>query len=217
MWSYYGRKWKIINKYPEPIYDTLIESFAGTASYAYKYWEKNVIIVDAFDKVIRIWKYLQQAKPEDILRLPDVGNGEFVGDKYSWMCDEEKWLMGFCINNASPIPKHTAGRMNFNSWNRDKIRIAKDLYKIRHWNFVLGDYRCLNNVEATWYIDAPYQFQKLYKHNKIDYPSLSEWCRSRKGQVIVCENSFADWMDFKPLTRLSGQRTVTTEVIWTNS
>jgi hypothetical protein len=154
--------------------------------------------------------------PKDILSLPNVENGEFIGDKYKWLCDEERWLMGFSINNASPIPKHTAGRMNFNSWNRDKVRIANDLYKIRHWNFVLGDYKCLNNLQATWYVDPPYQFQKLYKHNNVNYSELSEWCVSRKGQVIVCENSRATWMEFKPLTELFGQRTKTLEMIWTN-
>lgn len=217
MWSYYGRKWKIINKYPAPEHDLIIEPFAGTASYSYRYWEKEVILVDAFDKIVKIWRYLQQAKPEDILKLPDVENGEFIGDKHKWMCDEERWLMGFSINNACATPKHTAGRMNFNSWSKDKIRIARDLYKIKHWKFVLGDYRCLKNTNATWYIDAPYQFQKLYKKNNVDYSSLSEWCKSRKGQVIVCEQSTADWMDFKPLVQLSGQRTRTTESIWTNS
>jgi len=216
MWSYYGRKWKIVGKYPKPEFDTIIEPFAGTASYAYKYWEKDVVLVDAFDKIIKIWKYLQQAKPEDILKLPDVENGEFIGDKHKWMSDEERWLVGFSINNASPTPKHTAGRMNFNSWSRDKIRIAKDLYKIHHWKFVLGDYRCLNNIKATWFIDPPYWFQKQYRHNKIDYLLLSRWCRERIGQAIVCENSTADWMDFKPLVKLSGQRTTTTEVMWTN-
>lgn len=216
MWSYYGRKWKIINKYPRPKFDLIIEPFAGSASYAYANWEKEVILVDAFDKIIKIWKYLQKSKPEEILKLPDVSNGEFIGDKHKWLCEEERWLIGFCINNASPTPKHTAGRMNFNSWSRDKIRIARDLHKIKHWKFILGDYRCLGDIEATWYIDAPYQFQKLYKENKIDYSTLSEWCKSRKGQVVVCENSTADWMDFKPLTTLHGQRTKTTEVIWTN-
>jgi hypothetical protein len=191
-----------------------VESFAGTASYAYEYWEKDVILVDAYPVIIGIWKYLQQAKPEDILKLPDVENGEFIGDKHKWICEEERWLMGFCINNASPTPKYTAGRMNFNSWNRDKIRIANDLYKIKHWKFILGDYQSLDNVVASYFIDPPYQFQKLYKHNSINYEELSKWIESRMGQIIVCENSFANWMDFTPLTQLSGQRTTTTEVMW---
>jgi len=216
LWSYYGRKKKIIKKYPKPIYEKIIEPFAGTASYAYEYWEHDITIVDVYDKIIKIWKYLQQAKPEDILKLPEVENAEYIGNKYQWLCDEERWLIGFCINNASPSPKHTAGRMNFNSWKRDKIRIAKDLYKIKHWNILLDDYKNLKNEIATWFIDAPYQFQKQYVHNKIDYTELKEWCLLRSGQIIVCENTSGSWLDFKPLIKLSGQRTQTIETIWTN-
>lgn len=218
MWSYYGRKFKIISKYPEPIKDTIIEPFSGTASYAYKYWYKDVVLVDRYDVIVRVWKYLKQASPSDIWKLPDIENGQRIDvlDGYSQMCQEERWLIGFCANNASERPKHTAGRMNFNSWNRDKIRIARDLYKIKHWSIVHGDYKCLGSVDATWFIDPPYQFQKLYVHNDINYKELSDWCRSRNGQTIVCENSKADWMDFRPLVELSGQRTRTLEVVWTN-
>jgi len=39
---------------------------------------------------------------------------------------------------------------------------------------------------------------------------------SRNGQVIVCENTKADWMDFKPLKKMKGSLHTTTEAIWTN-
>lgn len=212
MWSYYGRKWKIVDKYPKPLHDTIIEPFAGTASYSYRYWENDIILIDKFDKIVRIWNYLKQATPENILCLPDVENGEFIGDKHKQLLDEERWLIGFCINRGSSIPKHTAGSLN--SWNRDKKRIAGDLHKIRHWNIYLGDCFDIDNRTATWFIDAPYQCQKLYRHNNIDYTKLREWCIERNGQVVVCENSKANWMDFSSLTELSGQRTKTTEVMW---
>lgn len=214
MWSYYGRKYSIVSKYPKPAHNTIVEPFAGTASYSYKYWDRDIILIEKFDKLAMIWKYLKQASSNDILRLPDVDNGEFIGDKYKWMCDEERWLIGFCINNGSNTPKHTAGRMNFNSWNRDKIRIAQDLYKIRHWEIVFGSYEDAENKRATWFIDPPYQFQKLYARNNVDYESLSVWCKSRHGQVIVCENDKADWMDFKPLTITHGQRKKSQEMMW---
>lgn len=154
-------------------------------------------------------------KKEDILKLPDVENAENIKDKYTWMCDEERWLIGFCINNGSQIPKHTAGRMNFNSWNRDKIRIANDLYKFRHWNILNVSYESLENIDATWFIDPPYEFQKLYKHNDIDYDNLAHYCKTRKGQVIVCENDLSKkWLDFQPLTEIYGQRKRSKEVIW---
>jgi 16S rRNA G966 N2-methylase RsmD len=219
MWSYYGRKKKIISHYPVPAFGHIIEPFAGTASYAYEYWDTpQVTLIDKYDKICKIWWYLQRASTNDILGLPNVENGEFIGDKYKWLCEEERWLIGFCINNGSAMPKHTAGRMNFNSWSRDKIRIANDLYKIRHWHIIEADYTKVANWRATWFIDPPYQFQKEYVQNKnMNYPELAEWCKSRNGQVIVCEQSTADWMDFKPLVKLSGQRTKTMECMWTNA
>lgn len=215
MWSYYGRKKKIIKKYPKPIYDLIIEPFAGTASYAMEYWEHEVLLFDKYEKVCKIWWYLQQAKPEDILKLPEVANGEFIGDKHKWLCDEERWLIGFSINNGSSVPKSTAGRMNFNSWKRDKIRIANELYKIKHWKIFCNDYTNLINQTATWFIDPPYQNNKYpYAFGKIDYELLAVWCKTRVGQKIVCENSTGTWLDFKPLVELSGQRLKTKEVMW---
>lgn len=212
MFSYYGRKSKIIKKYPKPTSDLIIEPFAGSATYALEYWEHDVVIVEMYEKIIRIWEYLKQASPQDVLSLPDVSPRENVSEKYKLLCEGERYLIGFCINRGSRFPKFTAGMMC--NWNEDKKRIAKDLHKIKHWNVVYGDYHCVGNPKATWFIDPPYQSQKLYKHNDINYEELSNWCKFRKGQVIVCENQNANWLDFSPLTEFSGQYRRTQEVIW---
>ena len=51
----------------------------------------------------------------------------------------------------------------------------------------------------------------------INFLELGQWCRDRQGQIIVCENTSADWMDFKPLIAQRGSMATTTEAIWTNS
>jgi hypothetical protein len=38
----------------------------------------------------------------------------------------------------------------------------------------------------------------------INYNDLAIWCKSRNGQVIVCENGDANWLDFKPIKSFSG-------------
>lgn len=217
MWSYYGRKAKIAKKYPAPDFGIIIEPFAGTASYSLLYWEHEVILIDSYSIIIRIWKYLQQALAADILCLPEPDVGQSV-DEFKYLCPEEKWLIGFSINNGSASPKKTpTGFGNFNSWSRDKRRIAKDLYKIRHWDIRLGDYSSAPPLHATWFIDPPYQHgSQYYHHGKIDYQVLAAWSKARPGQIIVCENSKADWMQFDPLTSISGQRHTTSEVMWTN-
>jgi len=83
----------------------------------------------------------------------------------------------------------------------------------------MGNYEDLQNEEATWYIDPPYQFGGEYyiKSNKhIDFANLAEWCKSRLGQTIVCENTKADWLDFKPMKEMQGSMYKTTEAIWIN-
>jgi site-specific DNA-adenine methylase len=219
MFSYYGRKSKVIKYYPIPRYNTIIEPFAGSAVYSlYKdNWQRNVILLDRYEVITRIWKYLQSASSQDILKLPSVANGEELikVNGFSELLQEEKWLIGFSVNNASVMPKNFAGQMNFNSWHRDQPRIAKDLFKIKHWKILSGSYQELDNQEATWYIDPPYQFGgKYYKHSAIDYYHLASWSIDRKGQVIVCENTKATWLPFKPLKKMQGQLHTTTEAIY---
>ena len=57
--------------------------------------------------------------------------------------------------------------------------------------------------------------EQLLKGSKlIDYNSLSEWCLSRKGEIIVCENSNADWVPFSNLKEYWGGIKKSTEVVY---
>jgi len=66
MWSYYGSKEGIKRYYPKPTFDTIIEPFAGTAKYSLLYWDRNVILIDKYEVLVRIWKWLQVAVPSDL-------------------------------------------------------------------------------------------------------------------------------------------------------
>src|SRR5690349_4641809 len=98
MWSYYGTKKRLARYYPKPIHDTIIECFAGAAQYSLfeDNWKKEVILYDKYDKVARVWEYLIDSTRIDILKLPDLNPGDNV-DSFTQLCDEEKWLIGFCI------------------------------------------------------------------------------------------------------------------------
>lgn len=77
MWSYYGNKSKLVNKYPPPRYDRIIEPFAGTARYALKYGaDRDVTLVDAYDVIVKIWRYLIQASKREISKLPELRERE---------------------------------------------------------------------------------------------------------------------------------------------
>lgn len=205
MFSYYGSKSLLAKHYPTPTHDKIIEPFAGAARYSLLHWEKEVTIVDAYDVVIRIWKWLQTCSPADIYSLPELKKGEFIRDFN--ISDEEKLFLGMMAGIASTSPRNKVSAFSAECNGRKNRfkRIVEHLPKIKHWNIILGDYREIENTKATWFIDPPYQFGgQGYKHKKIDYASLSEWCESREGQVIVCENSKATWLPFEPLTEFRG-------------
>lgn len=222
MWSYYGAKTNIVHLYPPPKYGKIIEPFAGSARYALRYFDREILLVDKYDVVIKVWKWLQQCSPKDILRYERKWK---VGDRLENIqidCEEAKMLLGFLITTAEKPRKQVT------SWigdpTRDRInfslrRISNNLFKIKHWTIVEGCYTELANEKATWFIDPPYEIGgHAYVHNnkKIDFMKLGYWCKNRMGQVIVCESGNANWLPFIPFvghkTRTGWQR----EVFWTN-
>lgn len=220
MWSYYGTKRKLAKYYPEPTKSRIIEPFCGAAQYSLygDNWKKEVSLYDSYKVITDLWLYLIQSERSDIINLPDIEEGTNL-DTIKYLSSEEKYLIGFSINTASAMPKKTATKRSI--WNRDKMRIADNLYKIKHWTVKQSDYRDIQyDTDATWFIDPPYQFGGQYYHDSnknINYWDLGEWCKSKSGQVIVCENTKATWMDFKPLATLNGQLHTTTEAVWYNS
>jgi hypothetical protein len=230
MFSYYGGKSKIVMHYPKPLYNLIIEPFAGSAIYSCKYaYENNQVwLNDLYTIIYEIWNYLKTATSEQINNLPDIKRGDDVRNFN--LSTVERNLLGFCCNNGVPYPHNIvttyADKTAFpktdsrwrphTTWQLTKARILKNLPYIKNWMITNCDYRQLPDLEATWFIDAPYQFGgERYIENKIDFKELAEWCKSRKGQVIVCENSKASWLPFKFLKEMSGQKHRTIEMIWT--
>lgn len=217
MISYYGGKSKIAKHYPAPLHDRIIEPFAGAAAYSLIHFERDVILVEKYQVLVDIWHYLQQASPQDILGLPPIVPKEKMYS--SQLSEVENNLLAFCGNRGGARPYKTAGSYKGNElwWENRKKWIANNLHRIRHWEIMSGDYTMLPPVEATWFIDPPYQHGgKRYKYNVINYDLLAKWSMNREGQVIVCENSKADWMPFTPLVQLVGQKHKTMEAMWYN-
>lgn len=222
MFSYYGSKSKIVNLYPPPKYSKIIEPFAGTARYSLKYFDRDILLVDKYDVIVKIWKWLQVCSKDDILKLPRLKEAERLSD-YKFDCEEQRLLMGFLVSKAQTTPADKATRRATtyrpNNINFQLKFIANNLFKIKHWEIRLGDYAEIENQEAVWFIDPPYQVGggAYVKNNKgWDYSKLALWCLERKGQVIVCENTNADWLPFLPMKKMRGTHKSTTEAIWSN-
>jgi site-specific DNA-adenine methylase len=221
MFNYYGSKSRIVGYYPPPKHNKIIEPFAGSARYSLKYWQNDILIVDKYEVVIKVWKYLQQATKEDILKLPKFEVGMKL-DKLG-LSDEERLLLGFFAGQGSLVPRNKVSPMAKHSFDTSPNRyrnLANNLHKIKHWEIRLGCYSEIENIEATWFIDPPYQFGgEHYKQSgrQLNYHELAKWCKTRNGQVIVCENMKAEWLPFKPVVKIQGvSNTNTIEAIWSN-
>jgi len=218
MFSYYGSKSKIVDYYPSPKFDKIIEPFAGSARYSLKYFDRDVLLVDKYEVIVRIWKWLQIASINDIMSLPEPKLGMIINREY-FDCIEQAWLMGFLVQQGVNAPRLTVSKFAEKGIKTQKKNIAQQLYKIKHWKIKLADYRDLPQEEATWFIEPPYQFGGEYyiKSNKeINYQHLADWCVGRQGQTIVCENTKADWLPFRPMIKMQGTMYETTEAIWSN-
>lgn len=219
MFSYYGSKSKIVKYYPKPTTGYIIEPFAGTARYSLMYWENEVTLIDKYERLIDIWLWLQSATIKDIEQLPILKKGENLND-FTMLSKQEKDLLGFMIQAGVNAPRLTCTEAGVRNQKTAKKNILRDLHKIKHWQICCGDYNEINNHNATWFVDPPYQNGGQYyrcSNKSIDFEKLGNWCKSRNGELIVCENTKADWMDFKPLKRIQGMaQTNTTEAVYLN-
>jgi site-specific DNA-adenine methylase len=217
MFSYYGSKSKIVDYYPSPKYKRIIEPFAGSARYSLKYWQNDVLLVDKYPVIVEVWNYLKNASEADIKGLPKLDTGQTIDD-YD-LSNIERKFMGFMVQDGTTGMRRTASYFAVKRMDEKFDFIIKNLHKIKHWEIKLGSYDELENVEATWFIDPPYEFgghEYKCSNKNIDFDKLAEWCKERNGQAIVCENTKATWLPFKPMVEMQGAMFKTTEAIWSN-
>ncbi len=214
--GFYGGKWRdALKHYPAPVYDTIIEPFAGSAGYAMRYPNRKVILCEIDPVIAGVWSYLVRVNPKEILSIPDLRPGGSVDDLK--VCQEAKWLVGFWLNRGTASPRKRPSK-----WMREGIRpgsfwgprvrgtIASQVDSIRHWKVYNRSYEdCPAPRPSTWFVDPPYVVAGRYYRfgsDALDYDALANWCKSRPGQVIVCENSGASWLPFRTLADVKTTR-----------
>lgn len=231
--NYFGSKVSSAHKYPRPLYPTIVEPFCGGAGYSLLYRrERHAALNDLSEHIFAAWDYVVRATPEEILALPLIEPGQHVDEL--GLTGGSKALVRMCVqfaagprNVLSPFALAAIRRSCVWSAAR-RARIARIASEIKHWIVTNASYEDLPNIEATWFVDPPYQGPagSTYPHGSksIDYDHLGNWCRSRRGQVIVCENAGANWLPFnhvienRPSTvKDNGKARRRLEVMWTNT
>ncbi len=224
--GYYGSKWRTaVKHYPKPDYETIVEPFAGSAGFSLRHAYRKIVLCEIDPVLSEVWRYLIRVKAEEILALPDLDSGGTVDDLD--VPQEAKWLIGFWLNRAAASPRKSPSK-----WMREGIRpgsfwgprvrrtLAAQVDSIRHWQIFNCDYTDAPTPRAaTWFVDPPYAVAgKHYRFGsaQLNYEALGIWCRSRPGQVIVCENEGATWLPFRELADVKTARASrrSREVVW---
>lgn len=221
-WRYYGGKWRLAPRYPEPRHRTIIEPFAGAAGYSLRYPDREIILVEKYHVIAEIWRWLIAATSDEVRSVPCV---DCVDDLPSWVPDGARWLVGFNLgaqlkrpqrNLSSGLAKRR-GRGWCEGWTPAmRERVASQVGAIRHWRIIEGCYTTAPDLRATWLIDAPYQRAGYgYVHSAISYACLARWCGERRGQTIVCEAAGADWLPFREFGETRGMSgALSREAVW---
>ena len=203
MFYYYGRKKQIARHYPEPRHQTIIEPFAGAASYALhsSYWKREVILVERDRRVAEIWRWLIESATEDSIRnLPNLRVGERSSEFLHIVHAATKMAFKYKRIKVTPVLER--------NWEISKRVMAASLHKVKHWRIIEDDYTSAPDIEATWFIDPPYKSEPGdgYAHGSsaLDYEALANWVNKRRGQVICCEGEYGDYLPFVSLLSSAG-------------
>lgn len=198
MFYYYGRKKQLAGRYPDPEYATIIEPFAGAAAYSLfgERWRSEVVLIEKDPQVVDVWRWLiDSATVESIMALPLLTPGESSSEFLHIVHAATKQAFKYKTIKVTPVLAR--------NWEISRRTFAANLHKVRHWKIVHADYRDAPDLEATWFIDPPYQGEPGmgYRHSSaaIDYSELAQWAMQRRGQVIACESGSATYLPFEPL------------------
>ena len=212
LFKWFGSKWNASKHYPRPLYDTLVEPFAGGAGYALRYADKRVVLAETNTHLLRLWRWIiDDASKEDVLDIPlGLRVGEDI--RTIGLSDGQALLLKHWqrTNNVGDCWTISPWGNSPGQWTANtRARVADEIQAVKHWQ-VLGNAEGAFSgyTEAcTWFIDPPYQYNYAYKTPPLNYARLASAVRALNGQIIVCEatcpktGAIPDWLPFVPFRR----------------
>jgi hypothetical protein len=228
LFIYYGRKHRIAPLYDQPRHPLVIEPFAGAAAYSMFHLAtiERVLLIEKDERVATLWERLLAMEPEDVMKIPVPRSGDDTSDFL---------LMTAAASNGVAQSRRMTVTDRMPKCIRAMLaRIASILPEAkRKVTVVCGDYSDAPDVEATWFIDPPYQvtvppggtsrpqgmgYARGCRSVDLDYEALAGWCQSRRGQVLVCEQAGATWLPFRSVgVSFDSANRPLREVAWRNA
>lgn len=212
MFYYFGRKGQLARRFPSPRFPLVVEPFAGSAAYSLYWKPSNALLIDRDPDVVSLWNRICSMSVDEIMAFPLPELGVKV---------EDHWYLSAMASKCTRLVYPTkVSKWGVRSFEFARKLAARNLVVGSRFEYRVGDYTDAPDVEATWFIDPPYQQVGggyRFDRDDIDYDQLRSWCLSRRGQVIVCEQYGANWLPFKPLCSHPGVNNLySTEVWWSN-
>lgn len=195
----------IVNQYPKPLHNTIVEPFAGGAAYSLRWYQHKIILYELNQKTYDMWKFILSADaPYYIKQIPILKKGDLISENII-INDMPQGLINIlkatCNLGTAGISKNynTVTKLSAENWVHNTTKKLMFWWpKIRHWKIINKSYTYIPNVKATFFIDPPYDNKagQLYSCSDINYNKLAKWCLNQRGQIIVCENYGAKWLPF---------------------
>lgn len=232
MFKWFGSKWSGAKHYPTPIYDTIVEPFAGGAGYSLNYPEKNVVLYDSNKNVWALWEWLINyasynpcAISEIPLHVPEGTDIRTLGLTTGQELLLKHWQR---TNNVGECWTVSPWGNKPGQWTANtRARLTDQVPQIKHW-VLLPQQTTFHIQGATYFIDPPYQYNYQYGVHGFNWKSLGESIANipKPNQVIACEarcpktGRMPDWLPFidfrKQVTsrRKAENSHHSSEVIW---
>lgn len=195
---YYGGKMRLSAFYPRPKHRLIIEPFAGGAAYSVRHLKSDpslrAVLYEKDRRVYEAWRRILSMTEAEALsmRCPEAGE----------VSDDFLVMVTMASNASLKCRKLTVTKRMPTLFESQRANILEFIRAglQERVTIVNADYRDIpGNVEATWFIDPPYEvrdgakcsngngYGKGCQASDLDYDSLGRWCMGRRGQVIVCE------------------------------
>jgi hypothetical protein len=192
LFKWFGSKWLSAKQLPPPTQELIIEPFAGSAGYALRHHERDVLLYEADDNLRELWEWLiaeatQQSVLDIPLNLPEGKDVRTIGLSRGQALLLKSWQRTNSVGNCWTISKW--GNLPGQWTASTRARIAEEFAAVSHWKIGGRDGMvAFNNSPATWFVDPPYVYNYRYRRYEVfRYLELADKVKRCKGQVIVCE------------------------------